>query len=104
MNCRMDAATKLPQETLKEEAQDQCRHSQRPYAEKRVGLYWDAPRKYNDCLEEDVCKCLARSLSDQGMGNIRGIRKYHHPNSSDKDFPDCLASMDDKKLALKLLS
>ena len=92
---RVGTTTKLWQQIL-QGVQELFDHSELPYAKERVGLYWDTTPNYKDFQEKDVCECLARSLSDQGMGNIREIRKYHHPDDSDKDFPDCLANMDGK--------
>lgn len=102
MEYRVDATTELWQQIL-QGVQDQVDHSQRPYAKERVGLYWDTIRDYKDSQEKDVCECFARSLLDQGIGNIREIRKYHHPDNSDKDFPDCLASMDGKKIGIEVI-
>ena len=75
---------------------------QLPYAKKKPGLFWHVPSEYRDTQEKDVCERFARSLSDQGMGNIRDIRKYHHPDNSDKDFPDCIAEMDGKKIGIEV--
>ena len=102
MGSRVDTTTELWQQIL-QGVRDQVAHSQRPYAKERVGLYWDTIRDYKDSQEKDVCECFARSLLDQGMGNIREIRKYHHPENSDKDFPDCLASMDGKEIGIEVV-
>lgn len=77
------------------------RHSRLPYTRKRVGLYWHTIRELKDCLEKDVCECLARSLSDQGMGNIREIEKYR-PDNPNEAFPDCIAKMDGKKIGIEV--
>ena len=101
MKYRIGTTTKLWQQIL-QGVQELFDHSELPYAKERVGLYWDTTRNYKDFQEKDVCECLARSLSDQGMGNIHEIRKYHHPENSDKDFPDCLANMDGKEIGIEV--